>query len=56
MSEKKWAEARQWAGSRITKAKYKMPARQKPDGVVAGSSKRHASRFYQLKIGHCLAG
>jgi ribonuclease HI len=56
ISEKKWAEARQWAGSRITKAKYKMPARQKPDGVVAGSSKRHASRFYQLKTGHCLTG
>jgi ribonuclease HI len=28
ISEKKWAEARQWAGSRITKAKHKMPARQ----------------------------
>jgi hypothetical protein len=28
----------------------------KPDGVVAGSSKRHASRFYQLKTGHCLTG
>jgi ribonuclease HI len=38
ISEKKWAEARLWAGSRITKAKYKMPARQKPDGVVADSS------------------
>jgi hypothetical protein len=56
ISEKKWAEARQWAGSRINKMKYKMPARQKPDGVVAGSSKRHASRFYQLKTGHCLTG
>jgi hypothetical protein len=33
-----------------------MPDRQKPDGVVAGSSKRHASRFYQLKTGHCLTG
>jgi ribonuclease HI len=56
ISEKKWTEARQWAGSRITKAKYRMPARQKPDEVVAGSSKRHASRFYQLKTGHCLTG
>jgi ribonuclease HI len=45
ISEKKWSEARQWAGSRINKAKYKMPVRQKPDGVVAGSSKRRASRF-----------
>jgi hypothetical protein len=56
ISEKKWAEARQWAGSRITKAKYKMPASRKPDGAVAGSSKRLASRFYQLKTGHCLTG
>jgi len=56
ISEKKWAEARQWAGSRISKAKYKMPAKQKPDGVVAGSAKRHASKFYQLKTGHCLTG
>jgi hypothetical protein len=56
ISEKKWTEARQWAGSRVNKAKYKMPARQKPDGVVAGSSKRLASRFYQLKTGHCLTG
>jgi hypothetical protein len=56
ISEKKRSEARQWARSRITKAKYRMPARQKPDGVVAGSSKRLASRFYQLKTGHCLTG
>jgi ribonuclease HI len=56
ISEKKWTEARQWAGSRINKAKYRIPARQKPDGVVAGSTKRHVSRFYQLKTGHCLTG
>jgi ribonuclease HI len=56
ISEKKWSEARQWAGSRINKLKYKMPAGQKPDGMVAGSSKRHASRFYQLKTGHALTG
>jgi ribonuclease HI len=37
ISEKQWSEARQWAGSRINKGKYKMPAREKPDGVVAGS-------------------
>jgi ribonuclease HI len=46
ISEKKWIEARQWAGGRTFKKKYKMPAKQKPDGTVAGSSKRHASRFY----------
>jgi len=27
-----------------------------PDVTVAGYSKRLASRFYQLKTGHCLAG
>jgi ribonuclease HI len=54
ISEKKWAEARQWAGSWISKHKYKMPHRQRPDQTVAGSTKRHASRFYQLKTGHCL--
>jgi hypothetical protein len=33
-----------------------MPHRQRPDKTVAGSSKRHASGFYQLKTGHCLTG
>jgi len=33
-----------------------MPKSQKPDGVVAGSTKRLASRFYQIKTGHCLTG
>ena len=56
ISEKKWAEARQWAGGRTSKKKYKMPASQKPDGTVAGSTKRLASRFYQVKTGHCLTG
>jgi hypothetical protein len=56
ISEKKWMEAHQWAGRRVNKTKYRMPANQKPDGVVAGSSKRLASRFYQLKTGHCLTG
>jgi hypothetical protein len=56
ISEKKLTEAQQWSQSRVNKAKYKMPTRQKPDGVVAGSFKRLASRFYQLKTGHCLTG
>jgi len=56
ISEKKWAEAQQWAGGRTSKKKYKMPKSQKPDGTVAGSAKRLASRFYQLKTGHCLTG
>jgi hypothetical protein len=29
---------------------------QKPDDAVAGSTKRLASRFYQIKTGHCLSG
>ena len=33
-----------------------MPKSQRPDGAVAGSSKRLASRFYQIKTGHCLTG
>jgi len=33
-----------------------MPSRQKSDITVAVSSKRLASRFYQLKTGHCLTG
>jgi ribonuclease HI len=49
-SQKKWAEARQWAGGRVTSKKYKMPRKQRPDKTVVGSSKRHASRFYQLKL------
>ena len=49
-------EARQWAGGRTSKAKYRMPVSQKPDGAVASSSKRLASRFYQIKTGHCLTG
>jgi len=66
ISEKKWAEARRWAGGRGSRKKYKMPSRQKPDGTVAGSSKRRedwamdhrsiASRPCQLKTGHCLTG
>ena len=56
ISEKKWAEARQWAGGRTSKTKYRMPKTQRPDGAVAGSTKRLASRFYQLKTGHARTG
>jgi len=30
--------------------------KQKPDPTVAKANKRLASRFYQLKTGHCLTG
>jgi len=56
ISEKKWMEARQWVGGWTSKNKYKMPKSQRLDGMVAGSTKRLASRFYQLKMGHCLTG
>ena len=56
ISEKKRAEARQWAGGRTSKKKYRLPDSQKPDGAVAGSSKRLASRFYQPKTGHYRTG
>jgi len=44
------------AGTRTSKKKYKMPESHKPDGAVAGSTKRLASRFHQLKAGHCRTG
>ena len=56
ISEKKWAEGRQWAGGRTSKKKYRMPESQKPDGAVAGSTNKLASRFYQIKTGHRLTG
>jgi len=56
IAEKKWAEARTWAGGRTSKRKYKMPESQRPDGIVAGRSKRLASRFDQIKTGHCRTG
>jgi len=56
ISEKKWAEARQWAGGRTSRTKYRMPSGQRPDSMVAGSTKRIASRFYQVKTGHCRTG
>jgi len=56
ISEKKWAEARQWERGRTSKKKYRMPGSQKPDGALANSTKRLASRFYQLKKRHWLTG
>ena len=54
--EKKWAEARRWAGGWTSKKKYRMPKSQRPDGTVAGSSERCASSFYQVKTDHYLYG
>jgi hypothetical protein len=46
ISEMKWAEVRQWAGSPTSKAKYRMTKSLKPNGTAAGSTKTLASRFY----------
>jgi len=35
---------------------YRPSEKQRPDAIVAGANKRLASRFYQLKTGHCLTG
>jgi len=36
ISTKKWDEARQWAGKRISTKKYRMPRMRQPDKTVAG--------------------
>jgi hypothetical protein len=56
ITEKKWAEAQKWVGGRTSKKKYKMSKGQRPDGTVAGSTKRLAARFHQLKMGHTRTG
>ena len=56
ISEKMLAEARQWAGGRTSKTKYRMPKSQWPDGTFAGITKRLASRFYQVETGRCRTG
>ena len=56
ISEKKWGQARECTAGRTSKKKYRMPTSQRRDGTVAGSAKRLAQRFYQLKTGHCRTG
>jgi len=53
ISEKKRAEARQWTGGRTSRKKYLQDAE---NSTVSGSTRRLASRFYQVKTGHCLTG
>jgi hypothetical protein len=52
----KWDEALHCVGGRISAKKYRMPREEQLDKAVAGSTKGLASRFYQLKTGHCLTG
>jgi len=58
-SEQKWADAKGWARKQFARTgnrKYRPCEKQKPDPTVAKANKRLASRFYQLKTGHCLTG
>ena len=56
ISVKRWTEAQRWAGAGTSKTKYRMPKSQRPEGVVAGSTKSLASRYYQLKTGAARTG
>jgi len=49
---------RRKSGRRLgtSRTKYRLPKSQEPDGTVDGSTKRLASRFYQIKTGQCLTG
>ena len=42
--------------AKTSNRKYRPNEKQKPDAIVAGANKLIASRFYQLKSGHCLTG
>jgi len=42
--------------ARTRNRKYRPCEKQKPDPTVAKANKHLASRFYQLKTGHCLTG
>jgi len=44
------------SGGQTSKKKYRMPRTQRPGSMVAGSSKRGASRFCQVKTVRCLTG
>jgi len=56
-SEAKWSDAQAWTKAQLARtknSKYRPRKKQKPDPTVARVNKRLASRFYQLKTGHCL--
>ena len=58
-SERKGKNSKSWARkmlARTNNRKYRPCEKQKPDQTVAQTNKRLASRFYQLKTGHCLTG
>jgi len=58
ISEQKREDASNWAKKQLARTrnrKYR-PDEKKPDQTVAKAKKRLASRFYQMKAGHCLTG
>ena len=58
-SEQKREDARDWARKQLARTrnrKYRPSEKQKPDPTVAKTNKLLASRFYQMKTGHCLTG
>ena len=58
-SEQKRADVKGWARKQLARTrncKYRPCEKQKPGPTVAKATKRLASRFYQLKTGHCLTG
>ena len=57
--EQKREDARGWARKQLARTrnrKYRPNENQKPDPTVAKANKSLASRFYQMKTGHCLTG
>ena len=51
--KKKWTDTWDWSARSLPRPATPSE-KQKPDSIVAGANKRLASRFCQLKTGHCL--
>jgi ribonuclease HI len=55
--EKKWSDTKSWLKKSINnRPNYIPPTQQKPDPTAMATSKRLASRYYQLKMGHAITG
>jgi len=58
-SEQKRTDTLSWAAKQLARTKdrkYRPSMKLKPDPALAKMTKRLASRFYQMKTGHCLTG
>jgi len=51
ISEKKWAEAREWVKKQVKGKRYGIPKRTSRE--VEWAPKRLASKFHQIRTGHC---